>query len=308
MEFWNKRQRFSIRKLNNGIASVLIGIALVGVLGTNTVKAETPATGTEVTDTGGEAASGNEAASDTGAASGTEATLGTGAASGTEATSGTVAASGTEATSGTETTGTPESGKTPAAAEKATRQATINYVVVYKDASGKELYRVQRTTTTETTEQSSASATIPVNATDMTSASELANYELAESDSKEATVTEGANTEVTFSVKPKQSQVAIKYFVVYKDGDGKEIYRREETQTVENVPAGTTASAKVTVDATDMVSVADLSSYRLEGETSQQAEVTDGGANEIVFKVSRRTRKVNIKYSVVYKNENGDAV
>ena len=191
MEFWNKRQRFSIRKLNNGIASVLIGIALVGVLGTNTVKAETPATGTEVTATGGEAASGNEAASDTGAASGTEATLGTGAASGTEATSGTVAASGTEATSGTETTGTPESGKTPAAAEKATRQATINYVVVYKDASGKELYRVQRTTTTETTEQSSASATIPVNATDMTSASELANYELAESDSKEATVTEG---------------------------------------------------------------------------------------------------------------------
>ena len=296
MEFWNKRQRFSIRKLNNGIASVLIGIALVGVLGTNTVKAETPATGTEVTATGGEAASGNEAASDTGAASGTEAT------------SGTVAASGTEATSGTETTGTPESGKTPAAAEKATRQATINYVVVYKDASGKELYRVQRTTTTETTEQSSASATIPVNATDMTSASELANYELAESDSKEATVTEGANTEVTFSVKPKQSQVAIKYFVVYKDGDGKEIYRREETQTVENVPAGTTASAKVTVDATDMVSVADLSSYRLEGETSQQAEVTDGGANEIVFKVSRRTRKVIIKYSVVYKNENGDAV
>ncbi|MCO4512583.1 hypothetical protein Si111_01999 [Streptococcus infantarius subsp. infantarius] len=278
MEFWNKRQRFSIRKLNNGIASVLIGIALVGVLGTNTVKAETPATGTEVTATGGEAASGNEAAS------------------------------GTEATSGTETTGTPESGKTPAAAEKATRQATINYVVVYKDASGKELYRVQRTTTTETTEQSSASATIPVNATDMTSASELANYELAESDSKEATVTEGANTEVTFSVKPKQSQVAIKYFVVYKDGDGKEIYRREETQTVENVPAGTTASAKVTVDATDMVSVADLSSYRLEGETSQQAEVTDGGANEIVFKVSRRTRKVIIKYSVVYKNENGDAV
>ena len=271
MEFWKKRQRFSIRKLNNGIASVLIGIALVGVLGTNTVKAETPA-------------------------------------SGTEATSGTVAASGTEATSGTETTGTPESGKTPAAAEKATRQATINYVVVYKDASGKELYRVQRTTTTETTEQSSASATIPVNATDMTSASELANYELAESDSKEATVTEGANTEVTFSVKPKQSQVAIKYFVVYKDGDGKEIYRREETQTVENVPAGTTASAKVTVDATDMVSVADLSSYRLEGETSQQAEVTDGGANEIVFKVSRRTRKVIIKYSVVYKNENGDAV
>ncbi|AEZ63061.1 hypothetical protein Sinf_1769 [Streptococcus infantarius subsp. infantarius CJ18] len=308
MEFWNKRQRFSIRKLNNGIASVLIGIALVGVLGTNTVKAETPATGTEVTATGGEAASGNEAASGTGAASGTEATLGTGAASGTEATSGTVAASGTEATSGTETTGTPESGKTPAAAEKATRQATINYVVVYKDASGKELYRVQRTTTTETTEQSSASATIPVNATDMTSASELANYELAESDSKEATVTEGANTEVTFSVKPKQSQVAIKYFVVYKDGDGKEIYRREETQTVENVPAGTTASAKVTVDATDMVSVADLSSYRLEGETSQQAEVTDGGANEIVFKVSRRTRKVIIKYSVVYKNENGDAV
>ena len=271
MEFWKKRQRFSIRKLNNGIASVLIGIALVGVLGTNTVKAETPA-------------------------------------SGTEATSGTVAASGTEATSGTETTGTPESGKTPAAAEKATRQATINYVVVYKDASGKELYRVQRTTTTETTEQSSASATIPVNATDMTSASELANYELAESDSKEATVTEGANTEVTFSVKPKQSQVAIKYFVVYKDGDGKEIYRREETQTVENVPAGTTASAKVTVYATDMVSVADLSSYRLEGETSQQAEVTDGGANEIVFKVSRRTRKVIIKYSVVYKNENGDAV
>ena len=243
MEFWNKRQRFSIRKLNNGIASVLIGIALVGVLGTNTVKAETPATGTEVTATGGEAASGNEAAS------------------------------GTEATSGTETTGTPESGKTPAAAEKATRQATINYVVVYKDASGKELYRVQRTTTTETTEQSSASATIPVNATDMTSASELANYELAESDSKEATVTEGANTEVTFSVKPKQSQVAIKYFVVYKDGDGKEIYRREETQTVENVPAGTTASAKVTVDATDMVSVADLSSYRLEGETSQYLPV-----------------------------------
>lgn len=56
MEFWNKRQRFSIRKLNNGIASVLIGIALVGVLGTNTVKAETPATGTEVTATGGEAA------------------------------------------------------------------------------------------------------------------------------------------------------------------------------------------------------------------------------------------------------------
>ena len=47
MEFWNKRQRFSIRKLNTGIASVLIGIALVGVLGTNTVKAETPATGTE---------------------------------------------------------------------------------------------------------------------------------------------------------------------------------------------------------------------------------------------------------------------
>ncbi|MBR2554011.1 MAG: InlB B-repeat-containing protein, partial [Aeriscardovia sp.] len=266
MEFWNKRQRFSIRKLNNGIASVLIGIALVGVLGTNTVKAETPATGTEATATGG------------------------------------------EATSGTETTGTPESGTTPAAAEQATRQATINYVVVYKDASGKELYRVQRTTTTETTEQSSASATIPVNATDMTSASELANYELAESDSKEATVTEGANTEVTFTVKPKQSQVAIKYFVVYKDGDGKEIYRREETQTVENVPAGTTASAKVTVDATDMVSVADLSSYRLEGETSQQAEVTDGGANEIVFKVSRRTRKVIIKYSVVYKNENGDAV
>ena len=296
MEFWKKRQRFSIRKLNNGIASVLIGIALVGVLGTNTVKAETPATGTEATATGGEAASGNEAASGTGAASGTEATLGTGAAS------------GTEATSGTETTGTPESGKTPAAAEKATRQATINYVVVYKDASGKELYRVQRTTTTETTEQSSASATIPVNATDMTSASELANYELAESDSKEATVAEGANTEVTFTVKPKQSQVAIKYFVVYKDGDGKEIYRREETQTVENVPAGTTASAKVTVDATDMVSVADLSSYRLEGETSQQAEVTDGGANEIVFKVSRRTRKVIIKYSVVYKNENGDAV
>ncbi|HFU3864098.1 TPA: InlB B-repeat-containing protein, partial [Streptococcus suis] len=271
MEFWNKRQRFSIQKLNNGIASVLIGIALVGVLGTNTVKAETPATGTE-------------------------------------ATSGTGAASGTEATSGTETTGTPESGTTPAAAEQATRQATINYVVVYKDASDKELYRVQRTTTTETTEQSSASATIPVNATDMTSASELANYELAESDSKEATVTEGANTEVTFTVKPKQSQVAIKYFVVYKDGDGKEIYRREETQTVENVPAGTTASAKVTVDATDMVSVADLSSYRLEGETSQQAEVTDGGANEIVFKVSRRTRKVIIKYSVVYKNENGDAV
>ena len=271
MEFWKKRQRFSIRKLNNGIASVLIGIALVGVLGTNTVKAETPATGTE-------------------------------------ATSGTGAASGTEATSATETTGTHESGTTPAAAEQATRQATINYVVVYKDASGKELYRVQRTTTTETTEQSSASATIPVNATDMTSASELANYELAESDSKEATVTEGANTEVTFSVKPKQSQVAIKYFVVYKDGDGKEIYRREETQTVENVPAGTTASAKVTVDATDMVSVADLSSYRLEGETSQQAEVTDGGANEIVFKVSRRTRKVIIKYSVVYKNENGDAV
>lgn len=32
MEFWNKRQRFSIRKLNNGIASVLIGIALVGFL------------------------------------------------------------------------------------------------------------------------------------------------------------------------------------------------------------------------------------------------------------------------------------
>ena len=123
MEFWNKRQRFSIRKLHNGIASVLIGIALVGVLGTNTVKAETPATGTE-------------------------------------ATSGTGAASGTEATSGTETTGTPESGTTPAAAEQATRQATINYVVVYKDASGKELYRVQRTTTTETTEQSSASATI----------------------------------------------------------------------------------------------------------------------------------------------------
>ena len=55
----------------------------------------------------------------------------------------------------------------PAAAEQATRQATINYVVVYKDASGKELYRVQRTTTTGTTEQSSASATIPVNATDM---------------------------------------------------------------------------------------------------------------------------------------------
>ncbi|WP_313168740.1 InlB B-repeat-containing protein, partial [Streptococcus parasuis] len=259
MEFWNKRKRLSIRKLNNGIASVLIGIALVGVLGTNTVKAETPATGTE-------------------------------------------------ATSGTEKTGTPESGTTPAAAEQATRQATINYVVVYKDASGKELYRVQRTTTTETTEQSSTSATIPVNATDMTSASELANYELAESDSKEATVIEGANTEVTFTVKPKQSQVAIKYFVVYKDGDGKEIYRREEAQTVENVPAGTTASAKVTVDATDMVSVADLSSYRLEGETSQQAEVTDGGANEIVFKVSRRTRKVLIKYSVVYKNENGDAV
>ena len=174
MEFWNKTQRFSIRKLNNGIASVLIGIALVGVLGTNTVKAETPATGTE-------------------------------------ATSGTGAASGTEATLGTETTGTPESGTTPAAAEQATRQATINYVVVYKDASGKELYRVQRTTTTETTEQSSASATIPVNATDMTSASELANYELAESDSKEATVIEGANTEVTFTVKPKQSQVAIKY-------------------------------------------------------------------------------------------------
>lgn len=36
--------------------------------------------------------------------------------------------------------------------------------------------------------------------------------------------------------------------------------------------------------------------------------MTDGGANEIVFKVSRRTRKVIIKYSVVYKNENGDAV
>ncbi|MFS5321823.1 InlB B-repeat-containing protein [Streptococcus agalactiae] len=258
----NKRERFSIRKFNGYIASVLIGMLLTGVINAPNICADTTEVLPNTASVGGR---------------GDNSLL-------------------EESSNGTKLNSVGIS----------TVQTPISYSVVYKDINGNEIYRTQKVTTE--TVQNSNSVQITVTASEMSSVSQLYYYELIEPDTKNITISNTGNTEVVFTVKQKQYQTTLKYFVIYKDEKDNEIFRREDRVIVKKDPQKGDITTNITVNATDIGNTPELSSYHLNENSFKQAEIAERGTNEIVFKVSHFTRKAAIKYSVVYRNENGNEV
>ena len=169
----SERQRFSIRKMKKvGAGSVLLGLTFLMLSLSNNVNAdEATQSESQTAVTSVEQSQPSET---------------------------------TEAVSSVTTAST--TGEATSSSDSQKRTATVNYVVIYVDALGNEVYRVQKSTTVETDVASPATATVTESAE--MSAGALSNYQLSGANSITQTLTEGAANTVTFAVSAKE-EVAV---------------------------------------------------------------------------------------------------